>query len=107
MGLWADPIGLLVGTVVLALGVAFTTPALALLAIAGVPAAERGAALGTFSAFIDLAFGLGPVTLGAVAAASTIPLAFASSAGVALLGTFMLWLGTRARTPSAVPASQD
>jgi MFS family permease len=107
MGLWADPIGLLVGTVVLALGVAFTTPALALLAISGVPAAKRGAALGTFSAFIDLAFGLGPVTLGAVAGASTIPLAFASSAGVALLGTFMLWLGTRARTPSAVPAPQD
>ena len=107
MGLWSDPIGLLVGTMVLALGVAFTTPALALLAISGVPAAQRGAALGTFSAFIDLAFGLGPVTLGAVAAASTIPLAFASSAGVALLGTVMLWLGTRARTPSAVPASQD
>ena len=107
MGLWADPIGLLVGTVVLGFGVAFTTPALALLAISGVPAAQRGAALGTFSAFIDLAFGIGPVTLGAVAAASTIPLAFASSAGVALLGTFMLWLGTRARTPGAVPASQD
>ncbi|HUG94558.1 MAG TPA: MFS transporter [Pleomorphomonadaceae bacterium] len=107
MGLWADPIGLMVGTVVLALGVAFTTPALALLAMSGVPAAQRGAALGTFSAFIDLAFGLGPVTLGAVAGASTIPLAFASSAGVALLGTFMLWLGTRVRTSSAAPAPQD
>ncbi|MGH2463683.1 MAG: MFS transporter [Candidatus Limnocylindria bacterium] len=106
MGLWADPIGLMVGTVVLALGVAFTTPALALLAISGVPAAQRGAALGTFSAFIDLAFGLGPVALGAVAGASSIPLAFASSAGVALLGTLMLWLGTRARTADPAPASQ-
>lgn len=105
LGFWTDPVGLMAGTVVLALGVAFTTPALALLVISGAPASERGAALGTFSAFIDVAFGLGPVAMGAVAAASTIPWAFASAAGIAVLGTVLLRIRTGAQSPSARNAS--
>ncbi|MGH2489023.1 MAG: MFS transporter [Candidatus Limnocylindria bacterium] len=103
LGLWADPTGLLVGTVIAALGVAFTTPALALLVVNRAPVAERGAALGSFSAFIDLAFGLGPVAMGAVAAASTIPLAFASASGIAVLGTILLWARARP-APSTLQA---
>lgn len=83
--------GLLGGTLLLGLGVAFTTPALASLTVSRAPAKERGAALGTFSVFIDLAFGLGPIVMGAVAAWSTTPIAFLSGAAVALIGAGILW----------------
>jgi MFS family permease len=69
IGLWQTPGGLVTGTVVFGIGVALFTPALFALALSGVPANERGAVMGTTSAFLDLAFGLGPATLGFVAAA--------------------------------------
>ena len=91
MGVLPTVSGLLAGTLLLGLGVAFTTPALASLTVSRAPANERGAALGTFSAFIDLAFGVGPIAMGAVAAASTTPMAFLSAAAVALIGAAILW----------------
>ena len=91
MGLVPTVSGLLAGTLLLGLGVAFTTPALASLTVSRAPAGERGAALGTFSLFIDLAFGVGPIVMGAVAAASTTPMAFLSAAAVALIGAAILW----------------
>lgn len=91
MGLIPTVGGLLAGTLLLGLGVAFTTPALASLTVSRAPVSERGAALGTFSAFIDLAFGAGPIAMGAVAAVSTTPIAFLSAAGVALIGAAILW----------------
>jgi predicted MFS family arabinose efflux permease len=91
MGLLPTVSGLLAGTLLLGLGVAFTTPALAALTVSRAPASQRGAALGTFSAFIDVAFGVGPIAMGAVAASSTTPVAFLSAAGVALIGALILW----------------
>lgn len=99
MGLLPTVSGLLAGTLLLGLGVAFTTPALATLTVSRAPASERGAALGTFSAFIDLAFGAGPIAMGAVAASSTTPIAFLSAAGVALVGAAILWRWLRDATP--------
>lgn len=97
IGLWADPVGLLIGTVLYAGGVAFMFPALGTLVVSSVPASERGAALGTFTAFLDVAFGLGPVTLGAVVARSGYPAAFLVGAAVALAGAALLVIGTRPR----------
>jgi MFS family permease len=91
MGLLPTVSGLLGGTLLLGLGVAFTTPALAALTVSRAPDSQRGAALGTFSAFIDVAFGVGPIAMGAVAASSTTPIAFLSAAGVALIGAAILW----------------
>jgi MFS family permease len=91
MGFLPTVAGLFVGTLLLGLGIAFTTPALASLTVARAPASERGAALGTFSVFIDLAFGAGPIAMGAVAALSTTPVAFLSAAAVALVGAAILW----------------
>ena len=97
IGLWTDPLGLLIGTVLYACGVAFMFPALGALVVSSVPASERGAALGTFTAFLDVAFGLGPVTLGAVVAGSGYPAAFVAGAVVALAGALLLVVGTRPR----------
>jgi MFS family permease len=100
MGLMSTVAGLFAGTLLLGLGVAFTTPALASLTVSRAPASERGAALGTFSAFIDLAFGVGPIAMGAVAAASTTPIAFLSASAVALIGAAILWRWLRDAPPA-------
>lgn len=78
--------GLLAGTVLLAAGVAFMTPALFAATFARVGSAERGLASGTMSLFIDLGFGAGPFVMGFVAASSGTPLAFVIGAVVALCG---------------------
>lgn len=64
--------GVLVGAVVMAAGVVFTTPAFFGAIFSRVTPAERGAASGTASAFLDLAFGGGPVLVGVVASRSGI-----------------------------------
>ncbi len=94
IGLWRTPTGLIVGTIILAVGVALFTPALFALAVAGVPANERGAVMGTTSAFLDLGFGLGPATLGFVAAAVGRSGTFLVGAAVAVAGLVIV-VGTR------------
>lgn len=68
IGTWRTPPGLIVGAAILGVGIALFTPALFALAVEGTPANERGAVMGTTSAFLDIGFGLGPATLGFVAA---------------------------------------
>ena len=65
------------------------------IAIAGAPASERGAVVGTFTAFFDLAFGLGAVSLGAVAAFFGYTGAFAGGAFVAGLGLALMLVRAR------------
>jgi MFS family permease len=82
---WRSPAGLVVGTAVLAVGVALSTPAFFAAIFARVPAAERGAAAGTASACIDLGLAA-PLALGLVAERLGIPWAFAATCAVALAG---------------------
>lgn len=105
IGLWADPTGLMVGTVLFATGVAFIFPALSLLVVESVPASERGAVLGTYTAFLDIAFGIGPVTAGAAVASWGYGASFLVSAGVAVAGAVLLLTTIRPQSPSARNAS--
>jgi MFS family permease len=77
--------GLLVGATLLAIGMAFVTPAIFAATLSRVTAAERGSALATVSIFIDLAFGAGPIIVGFVAGISGIPAGFAVVGGLAAL----------------------
>ena len=86
VAVWQSPAGLITGVVVMAIGVAFSTPAFFSAIFATASPSERGAAAGTASAFIDLGLGFGPIALGLVADARGIPWAFGVGAGVALLG---------------------
>ncbi|HEX5951417.1 MAG TPA: MFS transporter, partial [Actinomycetota bacterium] len=108
IGLWRSPAGLVAGTILLGVGVALFTPAVFALAVEGVPADERGAVMGTTSAFLDLAFGLGPASLGFVAAAVGRGGTFVVGAAVAAAGlavVFVTRLGDRAaRTPLGADA---
>jgi MFS family permease len=90
IGLWTDPAGFYAGTAVFAFGVCFAFPALSTLTTLSVPPAERGAALGTFSAFLDLAFGAAPVLLGFVAQAAGFGAVYLASAAVAAAGLLLL-----------------
>jgi predicted MFS family arabinose efflux permease len=105
IGLWAAPTGLLVGTALFAVGVAFMFPALSLLVVSSVPDSERGAALGTYTAFLDVAFGLGPVAFGTVLASWGYQASFMTSAAVGIAGAALLIVGIRPQSPSARKAS--
>lgn len=91
--------GLIVGTVLLATGVTFSTPAFFSAAFATAAPSERGAASGTVSAALDVGLGGGPVILGLVAASAGIPGAFGVAAMVALAGSawtcFLAWRDPR------------
>jgi MFS family permease len=87
---WPGAAGIVTGTVVLAVGQALAFPALMTLAMRGVPSAERGSLVGTFTAFVEVAFGLGPVLLGFVAAGFGFRGAFFAGGVVALCGLLLL-----------------
>ncbi|HUR16519.1 MAG TPA: MFS transporter, partial [Candidatus Limnocylindrales bacterium] len=67
IGLLPTPEGLMAGTFIFAVGVAFIMPALLTLAVARVPPTERGTVSGTVTLFLDVSFGVAPVVLGLVA----------------------------------------
>jgi MFS family permease len=87
---WPGAGGVVAGTVVLAVGQALAFPALMTLAMRGVPASERGSLVGTFTAFVEVSFGLGPVLLGLVAEGFGFRGAFLAASVVAVGGLFLL-----------------
>jgi len=101
-GLVPTYVGLLVATVIFAVGVAFTFPAIMAMAVIGTPADERGAVVGTAGLFVDAAFGLSPAVLGLLARSSGYPSTFLVSAVIAGIGA--AWLLIR-RPGRAVPAT--
>ena len=90
LGLWRSTAGVVAGTAVFALGISLAFPALLSMAVKDVPASERGAVVGTFSASVDLAFGFGPMALGVVAALAGHAGTFLASAVVAGAGLLLL-----------------
>lgn len=99
---WQQPAGFVVATVLMAVGVAFATPAFFSAIFATASPSERGIASGTGSAAIDLGLGIGPILLGLIATPLGIPWAFAGAAVVAGAGAaWTAGLARRARTRTA------
>lgn len=96
IGLVPTPLGLMVGTVVFASGVAFTMPALLTVAVSRVPPEERGTVVGTAALFLDLVFGFAPVALGIIADATSYGATFLVSSALAAFACGLLVTG-RAR----------
>ncbi|MGA8211459.1 MAG: MFS transporter [Nocardioidaceae bacterium] len=86
MASWATAAGLLVGVVLTAVGVSFSTPAFFTAIFATAGPGQRGAAAGTAGVVLDLGLGVGPILLGLVAREQGITGAFAVGGGVALAG---------------------
>lgn len=99
IGAWRSPAGLITGATILGVGIALFTPALFALAVEGIPANERGSVMGTVSAFLDVGFGLGPATLGFVAAGFGRGGTFLAGAAVAAAG-LVLVIATNLGRPS-------
>lgn len=101
VALWQAPVGLVLGVVVFALGVTFSTPAFFGAVLAAAAPHQRGVASGTITMSIDLGLGLGPIVLGLMAREAGIPAAFGVAGALALCGA--LWttvLARRARPQS-------
>ena len=96
---WPSVFGLFAGTVVFSFGQALAFPALMAFVVEGAPAHERSAAVGTLSAFVDLALASGAVFLGAIVAFSGYRGAWLAAALVAAAGLFLL-----ARLPAPKPS---
>ncbi|MGH3066528.1 MAG: MFS transporter [Gaiellaceae bacterium] len=99
IGIWNVPTGLFAGTVVLAFGQALAFPALMTLAVNGAPASERSSVVGTFTAFTELGFAVGALSLGAIASAVGYDGVFVVCAVGPLLGALLL---ARIATPRPV-----
>lgn len=95
VALWGTPGGVLIGTSVFAVGSALAFPGLMVLALRGTSPGERGSVLGTFTAFVDLGFGIGPAALGLVAEGGGYGGAFGAASLIALAGLALLVSRTR------------
>jgi MFS family permease len=90
IGIWQEPVGLYVGTLVFSIGQALAFPAVLTLAMARAPAGDRGAVAGTVTAFVDVAIALGAILLGGVADLSGYSTVFLVAAAVAAGGLVVL-----------------
>jgi MFS family permease len=100
-GLAPTYVGLLLATVVFAIGVAFTFPAIMAMAVIGVEPDERGAVVGTAGLFTDAAFGLSPAVLGLLAVVAGYPPTFLVSSVVAAVGAGYLLIRRPGQTARA------
>ncbi len=98
---WHAPTGLLLGAVVMAVGITFSTPAFFSAIFATAAPNQRGAAAGTASAFMDLGLGFGPIVLGVVADAQGLAWALGTAAVIAFAGA--AWIMRLSLRPSPVP----
>jgi MFS family permease len=103
-GLWRSPTGLFVAAVVLGVGIALLTPSVFALAVERVEARERGAVIGTTSAFLDIALGVGPAALAFAAGSFGHEGTFLAAAAVAAAGLVMVVVA-RVGRPAAAPAA--
>jgi MFS family permease len=101
-----SPAGLYAGTIVLACGQALVFPALMTLAVSAAPASERSGVVGSFSAFADLGFAVGAVSLGAIESGFGATGVFAVAACLAVVGLVPLGRVTP-RRGVPVPAVVD
>jgi MFS family permease len=105
LGLVPNAPGLMIGTGVFAVGVAFTMPALLALAVSRVPATERGTVVGTATVFLDLTFGIAPVVLGVIADRTGYGVAFLVAGVLAAGGSALLVARRQSLAPAVSPAS--
>jgi len=98
MSLLRTPIALIAGAVVLAVGMAFLTPAFYRVLMSRLPTGQRGTAAATFSIMVDLGLGGGPILFGLIVRPAGIPAALATGAALALLAA-VLTARAAAHTP--------
>ncbi|MDW3217285.1 MAG: MFS transporter [Acidimicrobiales bacterium] len=82
---WQEPAGAYLAAAVLAVAQTFLFPALFALVVDRAPDEERSQAIGSFSMFFDLAFGLGAPLIGVISGVSNLGVGFLVCAGIAAI----------------------
>jgi MFS family permease len=102
MAVWAEPIGLYVATVLMAVGIGMVVPALIVTAIERVPDDEHAEVMAALTIFVDVAAALGPTLLGALAAGPGYGAAFGATSAIALVALLTMdrWLGPDTMRPA-------
>ena len=90
LGLARHPAGLIAAAVLIGLGTALLTPSIFALVFSRTPAHMRGSAAATTSIFIGLGVSGGPVFVGLLAAAVSVPTAFLATALLPVGGALVL-----------------
>jgi MFS family permease len=93
IAVWNSVAGLFVGTVVMAIGVAFLYPGAMTLALMGVPENQRASVVGAVSMCFDLAGALGALALGVVASLAGLRGVFVGGAVLAVVALVVLRSG--------------
>jgi MFS family permease len=106
ISLSGTPWGLYLGAAIMGMGISFLYPALMKLVVDRAAEAERASAVATFTAFFDVASGVGGLAIGAVASAGGYRAAFSTAGVSAVFGLVILQalvLGNRAPTRRGLP----
>jgi MFS family permease len=103
LAVWQSMPGLVVATVIVAVGSSFLYPSMLLLVLRGVPEHQRGSVVGTFSAFFDFASGASGIVLGGIASVSSYAGAFGASAALAAVAFVLLRSGFARHAAGDVP----
>jgi MFS family permease len=106
IGLSASGAVAMIGAALAGIGFSLVFPSLGLEAVSRVPPSDRGVAMGTYNAFLDLTLGLGSPGLGWLAGRAGVGSVFVASAIAALLATpIAIELARRGRRSLSVPMS--
>jgi predicted MFS family arabinose efflux permease len=105
MAAWQEPAGLYTGAALLAVGIAFLTPAFFRVMMGRLPPSQRGTAAASFSVFVDVGLGGGPILFGLLTRTGGIPGALAATAGLALMGAVLTGALGRRKSPPALVAT--
>jgi MFS family permease len=93
-----SPVFALIGASLAGFGLSLVYPALGVLAIERVPPASRGAGLGAFAVFFDIALALAGPIMGALAASAGYGPIFLCAAGLSVVGLALIgWLAREGR----------
>jgi MFS family permease len=103
LAVWQSTPGLVVATVIVAVGSSFLYPSMLLLVLRGVPEHQRGSVVGTFSAFFDFASGASGIVLGGIASISSYAGAFGASGALAAVAFVLLRSGFARHAAGDVP----
>ncbi len=109
VALWASPTGVFIGAAMLACGLALQSPSFMAVAIDGVDARDRGAAMATYTAFFDAANAIVGPLIGVTVTLSGYRPAFLITGAMALCGLavlrFVIAPGWNRRHPNALAES--
>ncbi len=99
MALWQETVGIYVAAVFLALGMSYMYPTFVLIGVDAAPDSEKGAVVGTLTAFTDVSNAIGGLVLGVFASWTSYRGAFGLAGGLITIALVLLFAGVALPRP--------